>query len=1076
MMGKLLRVLMVEDSENDALLTIRALTKGGYDPLYERVETSEAMRQALKERNWDIILCDYALPQFSGPKAISLLKELDADLPLIILSGAIGEETAVDCMRLGAQDYIMKGNPTRLIPAIQRELEETIGKREKRLAEKQLMESEERFRQVSQAIFGFVFSCLKRGEAPYEIDWITGAVESITGYSSEEIMEWGGWQKLVFKKDLSLFHDQVVGLHPGQVSNCDLRIHHRNGSIRWLRTYSKIFQDPRDSSFLRLFGACQDVTEQKRLEEELLNRNEEVLLINKFTREVSSTLSLESISTFALKEMLRAVKADLTFLFFRKGEGLDLIKIEPETGRERLGAFPEHRIGECLCGLAAAQGESIFARDIGSDVRCTRQECLKAGFHSLAVLPLKKGDEILGVIGLASLTKRNFREQSELLETLAATIAVSLQNASLYEETRRGEEALLKSEGEYRRLHESMRDAFVSVDMAGRIQDFNQAYVELLGYSEEELRALTYVDLTPERWHAFEADLVQNQIVEKGYSDIYEKEYRRKDGSIFPVELRTYLIRENGGEPLGMWAIVRDISERKRIENERSRLTLAIEQSVDTVVITDRQGTIEYVNPAFSTVTGYTREEAIGQNPRILKSGVQEEADYRELWETVSGGRTWQGRLINQKKNGTHYTEDVTISPVFDDNGLIVNFVAVKRDVSEHLRLSEEKEKIQNQFLQAQKMESVGRLAGGMAHDFNNMLGVIIGQTELAMLQSNLSDPIHKSLQEIFKAAQRSADLTRQLLAFARKQVAIPQVIDLNDMVAGMLKMLRRLIGEDIHLVWMPGADLWPIKIDPSQVDQILANLSVNARDAIAGVGKITLETENITVDETGVSKEDGFIPGSYVKLMVSDDGCGMTKETLSRLFEPFFTTKELGKGTGLGLATVYGIVKQNNGFVYAYSESGKGAVFSIYLPRHIGEPLMVQTERSTELVKGRGEVILLVDDEETILKMGEDMLEMLGYKVLTASTPNKALRMASEYLGKIDILMTDVLMPEMNGRNLAEQVSLTQPEIKCFYMSGYASDIVEKQGLFFEDMRFIQKPFFLHDLARKVREVLDLK
>jgi two-component system, cell cycle sensor histidine kinase and response regulator CckA len=1073
-MGKPLRVLLVEDSEDDAQLTIRTLTKGGYDPIFERVETAETMRRALKDRSWDIIICDYSLPQFSGQEAITVWQEDEPHLPLIILSGVIGEEMAVAAMRAGARDYIMKGNLSRLIPTIERELKETIERREKRLAEKELLKSEERFRLISQTLFGFVYSCSKQPDRPYAIDWITGATKSVTGYDPEEIINWGCWEKMVIEEDIPLFSDKVIGLSPGQMSICDLRIRHKDGSLRWLKAYSKVFRE--DLKHLRLYGACQDITEQKRLEQELRHSTEEVTLLNRFTQEVSSSLSWQHITDFALSEMIRVLKADLAFLFTREGERLTLMNVKPDTRRDWLGPLPEHRVGECLCGLAVRQGEPLYIRNIDIDARCTLEECRKAGFRSLAVLPLKKGREILGVIGLASQGERDFKRQGEFLETLVAPVTVSLQNARLYEETKSSREALLRSELNYRRLYDSMRDAFVSVDITGHIREFNQAYAELLGYSEEELRVMTYVDLTPERWHAFEADLVQNQILTRGYSDIYEKEYRRKDGSVFPVELRTFLIRENGGEPIGMWAIVRDISERKKVENERLRLILAIEQSAETVVITDREGTIQYVNPAFTTVTGYRRDEALGHNPRILKSGVQDEAFYRQLWQTISKGRTWQGRLVNCKKNGTLYTEEATISPVFDDAGGIINYVAVKRDITEHLHLFAEKEKIQNQFLQAQKMESIGRLAGGVAHDFNNMLSVIIGQTELAMLQSREATPLYAALQEIHKAAQRSADLTRQLLAFARKQIVMPQVLDLNDLVASLLKMLRRLIGEDIHLLWVPGPDLWPVKVDPSQMDQILANLSVNARDAINGVGKITIETKNITVDETDSSKEDGFCPGQYVKLMVSDNGCGMDKETQFRLFEPFFTTKDLGKGTGLGLATVYGIVKQNNGFIYVTSEPGKGSAFSVYLPRYTGEPLKAKTEEPPEPMKGRGETVLIVDDEETILEMAKHMLERLGYQVLIASTPNQALRLAEEHPGKIHCLFSDLVMPEMTGRLLAERLGVICPGIKYLFMSGYTSDVFAQQGLIPEEVRFIQKPFSLYDLALKVREVLDRK
>jgi sigma-B regulation protein RsbU (phosphoserine phosphatase) len=345
-MEKPLRLLMVEDSDDDAQMIIRTLTKGGYDPLFQRVETAEAMRRALKEKSWDIIFSDYSLPQFSGLKAIAVWKETAPDLPLIILSGIIGEETAVECMRLGVQDYIMKGNLSRLVPVVERELFEAGERRQNKLTEQDLWESEERFRQVSQTIFGFVYSCLKRPDQPYVMDWITGAVESVTGYGPDEILNWGDWEKIVIEEDLPLFLDRVIGLSPGQVSVCDLRIRHKAGDLRWLKTYSKTVRDIKDSSLLRLYGACQDVTEHKNLEEKLLHRTDEITFLNTFIREVNSSLSLENIANFALKEIRRVVKPDLAFLFVREQERLKLVTVDPEEGRERLGPIPEHQVGE----------------------------------------------------------------------------------------------------------------------------------------------------------------------------------------------------------------------------------------------------------------------------------------------------------------------------------------------------------------------------------------------------------------------------------------------------------------------------------------------------------------------------------------------------------------------------------------------------------------------------------------------------------------------------------------------------------------------------------------------------------
>lgn len=396
------------------------------------------------------------------------------------------------------------------------------------------------------------------------------------------------------------------------------------------------------------------------------------------------------------------------------------------------------------------------------------------------------------------------------------------------------------------------------------------------------------------------------------------------------------------------------------------------------------------------------------------------------------------------------------------------------RFITERKRAEEEREKLQGQLAQAQKMESVGRLAGGVAHDFNNMLGVIIGHTELALEQVEQTQPLYVSLVEIRKAAQRSTELTRQLLAFARKQTVTPKVLDLNNTVEGMLNMLQRLIGEDIELAWRPGKDIGLIKMDPSQIDQILANLCVNARDAIMNTGMVAIETDSAAFDEVYCEEHPGFVPGEYVLLAVNDDGCGMDRDTLDKLFEPFFTTKPMGKGTGLGLATVYGIVKQNDGFINVYSEPGHGTTFKIYLPRCATKDALMPKEELARPVAGGQETILLVEDEPGILKMTLKMLERQGYTVLAASTPGGAMSQAAQYKGEIHLLMSDVIMPEMNGRDLAKDLLSIYPDLKLLFMSGYTADVIAHHGVLEEGVHFIQKPFSINDLAAKVREVLD--
>ena len=372
-------------------------------------------------------------------------------------------------------------------------------------------------------------------------------------------------------------------------------------------------------------------------------------------------------------------------------------------------------------------------------------------------------------------------------------------------------------------------------------------------------------------------------------------------------------------------------------------------------------------------------------------------------------------------------------------------------------------------------MELVGRLAGGVAHEFNNQLTVILGLTDL-LLNETGADPLwRESLLEIEKAGQRSAAVARQLLAFARRQTIAPRVLDLNETVGGMLPMLRRLIGEDIHLLWRPGESLWPVRLDPSQVDQILANLCINARDAIADVGTVTVETENTILDEAFCASHGGSVPGDHVRLAVGDNGSGMDQETLAHVFEPFFTTKGLSEGAGLGLSIVYGIVKQNAGYIGVWSEPGHGTTVTIYLPRHAVEAALApRRERPIEPVRRGHETVMVVEDEPAVLKLITRVLDGAGYRVLPAGTPNEAIRLARERASEIHLLLTDVVMPEMNGRVLAQNLLALYPQIKRLFMSGYTADALAQRGILAGDVLFIQKPCSARTLAAKVRDALD--
>jgi PAS domain S-box-containing protein len=500
-----------------------------------------------------------------------------------------------------------------------------------------------------------------------------------------------------------------------------------------------------------------------------------------------------------------------------------------------------------------------------------------------------------------------------------------------------------------------------------------------------------------------------------------------------------------------------------------------IENAVDLIIVLDADGATTYVSPSMERMLGYEPGEVVGRSftdlihPEDLSAGLQVTA----LRLQATGLADQPSMLRVQHKDASFRTIEVISNNLLDDPAL--NMIVVNaRDITGRLEAEGERRELEARLRQAEKMEAVGRLAGGVAHDFNNMLGVILGHAEMAIAEVDLAQPLGQDLAEIRMAAERSADLTRQLLAFARKQTVAPLVLDLNETVAGMLVMLERLIGEGIHLSWRPGPDLALVSVDPSQIDQILANLCINARDAIVDIGQVTIETSNIVLDAAYCARRPGSVPGEYVRLAVSDDGRGMDEDTLAQLFEPFFTTKGVGKGTGLGLATVYGIVKQNNGSVDVWSEPGQGTTFAIYLPRQEGKAERARAGSPTCPAARGHETILLVEDEQAILDLTARMLERQGYTVLPARTAGDAIRLARDRGDELSLLMTDVVMPDMDGRRLAETLRSFRPDLKRLFMSGYTADVIAHHGVLDEGVFFIQKPFSMKDLTAKVRQALD--
>jgi PAS domain S-box-containing protein len=597
-------------------------------------------------------------------------------------------------------------------------------------------------------------------------------------------------------------------------------------------------------------------------------------------------------------------------------------------------------------------------------------------------------------------------------------------------------------------------------DTEGRFLYANSLTARMHGYeTEEEFLAVNLHDLDIPESEALLAERFE-QIARDGQTR-FEVFHHRKDGSTFPLEVLAKSIDWSQGP--AVLSIATDITQRKKTETalreseERNRLLADL--TMEGILI-HRNGVAIDLNRSLAQMMGYSHDELLSRN---FMDFIHPE-DQAMVLENIVKPYAPPYVVRIGRSDGTQAFAEIE-SRNFEQQAHTWRVSAI-RDISYRKSLEE-------QLNQAQKMESVGRLAGGVAHDFNNMLGVILGYSELATEKTSPDQPIFHDLEEIRQAARRSTEITRQLLAFARKQTIAPKVLNLNDTVEGMLKMLRRLIGEDINLIWQLAGDLWPIRMDPSQIDQILANLCVNARDAIDGVGRLTIQTARAVLDESFCALHPTCSAGDYVMISVNDTGCGMDKQTLDKLFEPFFTTKVPGKGTGLGLATVYGIVKQNNGFIEVESKPGLGTTFRIYLTRHTGAEEAPDPGQPEKLPMGNGETILIVEDDPSILALSRTMLVKLNYTVLSAGNLAEAQGFMNPQPSAITLLITDVIMPDMNGRQLAEKLAIHHPGIKTLYMSGYTADIIANQGVLDEGTQFLQKPFSLKEIAHKIREVL---
>ena len=620
----------------------------------------------------------------------------------------------------------------------------------------------------------------------------------------------------------------------------------------------------------------------------------------------------------------------------------------------------------------------------------------------------------------------------------------------------------------------SLDDVVLVIDPGTRtIVQCNDAVVRVFGYAPDELIGKNTAILYEHRKDYEDFGAISEPILEKNGAFRTEYRMKKKDGTQIETEHTITAIDDNLGWRSGVVSVVRDITAGKRAEEalrkSEEKYRLLADNTLDVIWAMDMGQVFTYVNPAIARLMGYAPAEFVGTR-------LQDHCDETEyakisavIEQAIATGQGHDGVVFETellRKDGSRVAIEVRGRALFDEQRHPTVIQGTSRDITERRNL-------ENQMRQAQKMEGVGQLAGGVAHDFNNLLTVILGTVQIEMMNMKPTDAFYEKFQDIGNAAQRAADLTQQLLAFARKQMISPKVLDINDTIETQLKMLRRLIGENIKMSWKPGKKRLSVKMDPVQISQIFANLAVNARDAINGVGCIEIETGQVVFDEAYCAQHAGFFPGQYVVVSVRDDGAGMDRETLGKIFEPFFTTKPVGQGTGLGLATVYGIVKQNAGFINVYSEPGQGTVFRIYLPPFVGSSAQAAgVPASKEMPRGT-ETVLLVEDEDAVLQLARRYLEHLGYAVLAANGPGRALEMMREFSGEIDLLMTDIVMPDMNGRDLYNHLAALCPDTKCLFMSGYPADAMANRGILAEDMHFIQKPFSLEEVGAKLREAL---
>jgi|GEM_PF-871682 len=753
-----------------------------------------------------------------------------------------------------------------------------------------------------------------------------------------------------------------------------------------------------------------------------------------FVDEDQTMLSLQAWSTRTLRDFCRAEGSGLHYPLDSAGVWADCVRLRRPVIHNDFASVPNQR--------GMPDGHAVVLREL--------------------VVPIFRQDRVVAILGVGN-KPTPYNEHDLELVTYLADVAWEIT------ERKRVEEALVSEQQQIATLTDNLPGIAAHVDRELRYLYASRGHEEAYGLDPQQIVGRRMDEILGTDRFADVARYVARALAGEHVS--WEKPVQMASGQL-GWHWTTYIPeRQSDGAVAGFYILEVDITAQHRAEEDYRTLVQTMPDgfALHEIIVDEAGAPVDYrflaVNPAFERMTDLTAAEVVGKTVREVLPNTEQE------WIDRYGQVALTGEPAEFELYAQEFRRHYAVSAFRAAPG---QFACFFTDITERKNAEAEHARMHDQLVQAQKMETVGRLAGGVAHDFNNMLAAILMRAELGLMQVEDGTPMHRHLSEIQKTAQRSADLTRQLLGFARKQTIDPKVLDINSMVGGMSTMLQRLIGENIELVWRAQPDLWPVKLDPSQVDQLLVNLVVNARDAIAGAGRITIEMANLSLDDRYHTQWPDSQPGDYVMLAVSDNGSGMDAETLSHIFEPFFTTKQAGKGTGLGLATVYGIVQQNRGYIQVHSEPQFGTTFKLLLPRTLDGVTELPPLAAGTLPPGDGYSVLLAEDEDVVLSMGVEILEGLGYAVLAADSPAAALRLAGEYDGPIDLLITDIIMPGMNGRELAERVQALRPAIKVLYISGYPADYISDRAVLADGVHFLQKPFSLRSLALQVHEALN--